>query len=100
MPSSSATTIRSTTPWSRRSARAPYNEGHFGITSSFTAVLGRMATYSGKVIKWDEAVEKGSDLAADRNFTFESPARPARRRRTIPDRRAGPLQSVCVTWKP
>ncbi len=53
----------------------PYNEGHFGATSSFTAVLGRMATYSGKVIKWDEAVEKGSDLAPGiENFTFESPA--------------------------
>jgi hypothetical protein len=41
----------------------PYNEGHYGATSSFTAVLGRMATYSGKVIKWDEAVEKGKCLA-------------------------------------
>ena len=36
-----------------------YNEGHYGATSSFTAVLGRMATYSGQVVKWDEAVEKG-----------------------------------------
>jgi myo-inositol 2-dehydrogenase / D-chiro-inositol 1-dehydrogenase len=37
----------------------PYNEGHYGATSSMTAVLGRMATYSGKIVKWDEAVEKG-----------------------------------------
>ena len=36
-----------------------YNEGHYGATSSMTAVLGRMATYSGKIVKWDEAVEKG-----------------------------------------
>jgi len=35
------------------------NEGWYGATSSFTAVLGRMATYSGQVVKWDEAVEKG-----------------------------------------
>jgi predicted dehydrogenase len=42
---------------------APFNEGHFGATSSFTAVLGRMATYSGKIVKWDEAVAKGRDLA-------------------------------------
>ncbi len=41
----------------------PYNEGHYGATSSFTSVLGRMATYSGKVIKWDEAVENGKCLA-------------------------------------
>ena len=36
-----------------------YNEGWYGATSSFTAVLGRMAAYSGKEVKWDEAVEKG-----------------------------------------
>lgn len=41
----------------------PYNEGHYGATSSFTSVLGRMATYSGKIVKWDEAVEKGKCLA-------------------------------------
>jgi len=36
-----------------------YNEGHYGATSSFTAVLGRMATYSGQVVKWDDAAAKG-----------------------------------------
>ena len=35
------------------------NEGWHGAASSMTAVLGRMATYSGQVVKWDEAVEKG-----------------------------------------
>jgi hypothetical protein len=38
-----------------------YNEGWYGATSSFTAVLGRMATYSGQVVKWDDAVAKGPD---------------------------------------
>ncbi len=38
-----------------------YNEGHYGATSSMTAVLGRMATYSGKIVKWDEAVQKGPE---------------------------------------
>jgi predicted dehydrogenase len=38
-----------------------YNEGWYGATSSFTAVLGRMATYSGKIVKWDDAVAKGPD---------------------------------------
>ena len=36
-----------------------FNEGWYGATSSMTAVLGRMATYSGKVVKWDDAVAKG-----------------------------------------
>ena len=37
----------------------PLNEGWFGAVSSMTAVLGRMATYSGQVVKWDDAVAKG-----------------------------------------
>ena len=56
-----------------------YNEGHYGATSSFTAVLGRMATYSGKIIKWDDAVEKGTELApglADYTFESEAPVQP------------------------
>lgn len=51
----------------------PFNEGHYGATSSFTSVLGRMATYSGKVIKWDEAVEKGRDEAPGiENYNWET----------------------------
>jgi len=42
-------------------ANEKYHEGWHGATSSFTAVLGRMATYSGKEVKWDEAVAKGPD---------------------------------------
>lgn len=40
----------------------PRNEGWYGANSSFTAVLGYMATYSGKVVEWDEAAEKGPSL--------------------------------------
>jgi myo-inositol 2-dehydrogenase / D-chiro-inositol 1-dehydrogenase len=39
-----------------------YNEGEFGAKSTFTAILGREACYSGKVIRWDELMEKGKDL--------------------------------------
>jgi hypothetical protein len=37
-----------------------YNEGYYGANSSMTAVLGRIANYSGKVVKWDELVAKGT----------------------------------------
>jgi predicted dehydrogenase len=37
----------------------PLNDGYHGAEASMTAVLGRMATYSGQVVRWDEAVEKG-----------------------------------------
>ena len=40
-----------------------YNEGEYGAKSTFTAILGREACYSGKVIKWDELLAKGRDLA-------------------------------------
>lgn len=36
-----------------------YNEGYYGANSSMTAALGRLANYSGKVVKWDDAVNKG-----------------------------------------
>ena len=35
------------------------NEGWFGAISSMSAVLGRMATYSGQVVTWEDAVAKG-----------------------------------------
>ncbi len=40
-----------------------YNEGEYGAKSTFTAILGREACYSGKVIKWDELLEKGKSYA-------------------------------------
>jgi predicted dehydrogenase len=44
----------------------PRNEGWYGANSSFTAVLGWMATYSGKIVKWDEAAEKGPSLMPEK----------------------------------
>ena len=40
----------------------PYNEGWSGADSSFTCVIGRMASYSGDIIRWDEAVKNGPSL--------------------------------------
>jgi predicted dehydrogenase len=40
-----------------------YNEGDYGADATMTAILGRMATYSGKIVKWDEALAKGIDLS-------------------------------------
>jgi len=38
------------------------NDGWYGATSSFTAVLGRMASYSGQVVRWDDLAKKGKPL--------------------------------------
>lgn len=50
-----------------------YNEGEYGAKSTFTAILGREACYSGKVIKWDQLLENGRDLAPGiDDYTLES----------------------------
>ncbi|HBE72235.1 MAG TPA: oxidoreductase [Planctomycetaceae bacterium] len=50
-----------------------YNEGEYGAKSTFTAILGREACYSGKIIKWDELLENGRDLCPDiDNLTLDS----------------------------
>ncbi len=33
----------------------PYNEGDYGAMSTMAAIMGRMATYSGKMITWEQA---------------------------------------------
>ncbi len=35
----------------------PYNEAENGAYSTMTSILGRMATYSGKIIDWDDAIK-------------------------------------------
>ena len=56
---------------------AKYNEGWHGASSSMTAVLGRMATYSGKEVKWDEAIKKGtSEFPKDLAWNADPPVKP------------------------
>lgn len=48
-----------------------HNDGWHGATSSFTAVLGRMASYSGQEVKWDDAVARGPD-EMPKTFAFDA----------------------------
>ena len=43
-------------------AGKPYNEGDNGAKSTMTAILGRMATYSGKLVTWDQGINSQLDL--------------------------------------
>jgi predicted dehydrogenase len=53
-------------------------DADYGATSSMTAVMGRMATYSGNVITWDEAVKSELRLGPDRYaWDAEPSAKPA-----------------------
>jgi predicted dehydrogenase len=50
-----------------------YVEGWHGATSSMTAVLGRMATYSGQVVKWDDALAKSKSEFPEK-LAWDAPA--------------------------
>ena len=50
------------------------HDGWHSATATMIAVMGWMATYSGREIKWDEAVEQGKALFPyDQELTFDTP---------------------------
>jgi myo-inositol 2-dehydrogenase/D-chiro-inositol 1-dehydrogenase len=53
------------------------NEADFGATSTLTAIMGRMATYSGQVVHWDEALKSDLELVPEQ-LTWDAtpPAKP------------------------
>jgi len=44
----------------------PHNETEYAAASTMTAILGRMASYSGQMIAWDDAVKSNVSLAPER----------------------------------
>ena len=55
----------------------PHNEAEYGATSTMTAILGRLATYSGKEVLWDEAFNSEKRLTTDaENWDAEAPIKP------------------------
>ncbi len=58
-----------------RSGR-PLNEGVQVAESTLTAIMGRMSTYTGKVVTWDQAINSQLNLAPDR-YEFGSLPMPA-----------------------
>jgi myo-inositol 2-dehydrogenase/D-chiro-inositol 1-dehydrogenase len=43
----------------------PYNEAEYGAHSTMTAILGRMATYSGQIVSWDAAIKSNHSTTTD-----------------------------------
>ena len=55
------------------------NEGDNGAYSTMTSIMGRMATYTGKVVKWDQCLNSKISLAntdAMSSFDNEAPIQP------------------------
>jgi myo-inositol 2-dehydrogenase/D-chiro-inositol 1-dehydrogenase len=49
----------------------PYNEAEYGAHSTMTAIFGRMATYSGKMLEWNRAI--GSELSlAPKEYAWDA----------------------------
>jgi predicted dehydrogenase len=54
-----------------------YNEAEYGAHSTMTAIFGRMATYSGKVIEWDAAINSKLSVMPERfAWDAETPNKP------------------------
>ncbi len=49
----------------------PYNEAEYGATSTMTGILGRMCTYSGQQIEWDDAINSKIELLP-KTFSWEA----------------------------
>jgi predicted dehydrogenase len=54
-------------------AGKPYNEGDYGAIATMTSILGRMATYSGKIVTWEEGFQSDLDLSPAQ-YAFDAPA--------------------------
>ncbi len=57
------------------------NEGEYGAKSTMTSIMGRLCTYSGQKIKWDEAINsdlKLADTDAMTSFDVEPPVKPGK----------------------
>ncbi|UWX54872.1 hypothetical protein NYZ99_19370 [Maribacter litopenaei] len=48
------------------------NNAEYGAKSTLTAIMGRMATYSGEVIKWEDAMQSTLQLVPD-DMTWDTP---------------------------
>jgi myo-inositol 2-dehydrogenase / D-chiro-inositol 1-dehydrogenase len=58
-------------------AGKPYNEADYSAASTMTAIFGRMATYSGQVVRWDDAINSKLDLAPKEwRWDAEAPVKP------------------------
>ena len=61
-----------------RAGKRP-NEGEYGAHSTMTSILGRMCTYSGKEITWDDAINSKrviSPIDGDFSMDTEPPVKP------------------------
>ena len=52
----------------------PLNNGEYMAKSTLLAIMGRMATYTGQEITWDQAMNSSQDLSPERYAWGPAPA--------------------------
>jgi hypothetical protein len=55
------------------------NEGEYGATSTMTSIMGRLATYTGRLVKWQDCLNSKISLANTdvlESFASEAPIQP------------------------
>ena len=57
-------------------AGSPLNEGEVGAKSTMTAIMGRMATGSGKMLTWEDCLNSQVNLQPDR-YSWDALPKPA-----------------------
>jgi len=48
-----------------------YNEGDYGAISTMISIMGRMATYSGKPVEWNKALNQGRNIMPEK-YAFDA----------------------------
>jgi predicted dehydrogenase len=56
-------------------AGKPLAEGEYGALSTMTAIFGRMATYSGRLLTWDQAIHSNVSLAPE-SYSWDALPKP------------------------
>ena len=78
------------------------NEAEYGAKSTFTAILGRLATYTGNLLEWDDALNSNVSLAEDLtgmlDLNGEAPVKPDENGR-YKINKPGDNEGV-IDWKP
>ena len=51
----------------------PHNEAEYAAIATMTAILGRMASYSGQMLSWQQAIDSAIRLAPQRDAFDAAP---------------------------
>jgi predicted dehydrogenase len=78
------------------------NETEYGAKSTMTAILGRLATYTGQMLKWSDAINSNvslADVESLKSFEDQAPVIPDEEMR-YPIAKPGDSSVAMIDWEP